>query len=207
MTDTRNEKEHRELLEIACENNGLVKDIDYWVSYRKLDDGYGYFNYFTKYGNFYDVVLFQKGEGKKKAIQKFYEIGKGKWFYKSKELIWEDVKAYLQAKFNTDIEENETPDYYEEFLGYTDQTYSDIEIPSDMSQESIDRINEKYKSEQDNILETEIIVEVNRKEKVSDWFGCPLDYHLPQKNILPQKQIRDKRYEWDRYRYSIAFLN
>ena len=47
--DQRSEKEHRELLETACWNCGLDKNKDYWISYKKLDDGNRYFEYFTKY--------------------------------------------------------------------------------------------------------------------------------------------------------------
>jgi hypothetical protein len=195
--DTRNENELRELLEVACENNGLIKNKNYWISYRKLYDGYGYFNYFTKCGFSKDVILFQKGI----RLHKYYQIGK--WFNKSKKLIWEDFKVYLNTKLGTGIEESKTPDYYEEFLDYAEESYSDNEIPIDMTQDAIDKFNEeyeKYKSEQDNIKETEIIIENDWEENLSNWFEY-LGYHLPK------KCIRDKRYEWDRYRYSIAFLN
>ena len=109
--DQRAGKELCRLLEIACERQGLVKDVDFCIDYRELWDGDRYFNYFTKYGKkyFHKVILFQKGllkSGKTpRTLQKFYKIGN--WFSKTKEQIWDEIKAYCQENFGSDIEETD----------------------------------------------------------------------------------------------------
>ena len=60
------------------------------MTYRNLYDGYGYFNYFTKYGYTDRVVLFRKDVG----LQKFYQIGE--WFKEKKKTIW---KEYISEKY------------------------------------------------------------------------------------------------------------
>ena len=94
LTDAqRSESELRKLFETACERQGLVKGKDFRITYRVLDDGYGYFDYFTKYGKHSrDVILFVKGTG----LDKFYQIGK--WFGKSKKQIW---KEYIRDRYGS----------------------------------------------------------------------------------------------------------
>jgi predicted GIY-YIG superfamily endonuclease len=110
LTDD-NRRKHiiREVFTKACEQNGLVNGQDFRIDCRELDDGYKYFAYFTKYGYSERVILFRKVTRKKKSMQKFYEIGD--WFRKTKQQIWEEVKAWLQKKFGTDVEKNQTPNY------------------------------------------------------------------------------------------------
>ena len=93
--DQRREKELRKLLEIACERQGLVKSIGFYITYEPLYDGYGRFNYFAKYGEkyFFKVILFRKNTG----LQKFYQIGK--WFGKNKKMIWEE---YIRERYSND---------------------------------------------------------------------------------------------------------
>jgi len=88
--DQRSEGELRKLLETACERQGLVKGTDFWITYCELYDGYGYFEYFTKYRFSDRVILFEKGTG----LDKFYQIGK--WFGKSKKQIW---KEYIDERY------------------------------------------------------------------------------------------------------------
>jgi hypothetical protein len=90
--DLRCESELRSLLETACERQYLIKSKDFWITYRELDAGYGYFDYFTKYGYSDKVILFRKDTG----LQKFYQIGK--WFEKSKKQIWQE---YILERYGT----------------------------------------------------------------------------------------------------------
>ena len=111
--DPRSEKKLRLLIEKACERQGLVKDKDFWISYQDLPDGYGRFNYFCKHGEKYvdEVILFRpkllksKTSDKRKTLQKFYQIGG--WFHKTKKQIWEDIKAYMEAKYGIDPDKSE----------------------------------------------------------------------------------------------------
>ena len=129
LTDTKGSKARiRKLFNTACKRSGLVWKNDFRVSCRKLNNGFRYFRYFTKYGYQRRVILFRKGTG----IQKFYQVGK--WFHKNKGLIWEDVKAWLQKKHGTDIEKSSTPDCIdnpnENDNEHTDPPYNDLVVPT-----------------------------------------------------------------------------
>ena len=93
--DQRSEQELRDLCNTACIRGGLNSE-DFRIDYRLLWNGDLYFKYFTKCGYSDRVILFQKGTG----IAKFYQIGK--WFNKSKKLIWENIKTYMREKYGTD---------------------------------------------------------------------------------------------------------
>ena len=109
--DPRSEPELRLLIETACERQGLVNKIDFCITYQDHPDGYGRFNYFTKYGEkFFDkVILFRpkllKSGKSGRTLQKFYQIGN--WFDKPKKQIWDDIKAYLASKDGTDPDKSE----------------------------------------------------------------------------------------------------
>ena len=64
--DKRREKVLQKLFETACERQNLVKDKDFCMTHRNLYDGYGYFDYFTKYGYSDKVILFRKDVGLQK---------------------------------------------------------------------------------------------------------------------------------------------
>ena len=216
LDDPRREGKLRELFSRACERNGLVRGKDFRVDYRLLWDGYRYFNYFTKYGYSNRVILFQKGEGRKdRAIQKFYQVGNGKWFHKNKDLIWEDVKAWLQKKFGSDVEESEIPDYDDDPDGTdndsTEQSYNDdvpvgenvwtmwCKYPDDTWDEVCARFDQSIADKnqtQDRELTQDCIV-----TEMPSWCDIPSDdYPLPKRTI-------NRRHEWERFRYSVAFLN
>ena len=109
--DKRSEQELRYLFNKACKDSGLDKN-DFRVDYKKVTDGYWYFEYFTKFdrinkdkyteknndGKWKRVLLFRPHLG----LQKFYQIGK--WFNKSKAQIWKkiiaDTKAAAEASEN-----------------------------------------------------------------------------------------------------------
>ena len=109
--DLRSEKKLRLLIEMACERQGFVNKKDFCISYQYLPDGYGRFNYFTKYGEKYfdEVILFQpkllKSGKFGRTIQKFYQIDG--WFHKTKKQIWEDIKAYMESKKGIDPDKTE----------------------------------------------------------------------------------------------------
>lgn len=101
--DIRHKKELRQLLEMACERQGLINKKDFCITYESLDNGYWRFSYFTKLGEKYfdEVILFQPGLLESgRTLQKFYQIGN--WFYKPKKEIWDDIKAYMAAKNGSD---------------------------------------------------------------------------------------------------------
>jgi len=103
--DKRSEKELRALFNNACTDSGLDPK-DFRIDYKNIDEGYWYFDYFTKYdrankgkyrengnnGDWRHVLLFAKGL----RLQKFYRIGK--WFKKSKKQIWKEIQEIMQAK-------------------------------------------------------------------------------------------------------------
>ena len=202
--DQRSEPELRCLLEMACERRGLVKDKDFWISYQEIPDGYGRFNYFTKYGEKYfdEVILFEKGLLESgKTLQKFYTLGQ--WYKKGrgKGKIWEEIKAYCQEKYGTDIEETCSSDEIE-FDGIADD-----ELPSEPVQN----------------VDVEVSVECTNENKSSDRFVwlkyrnslVPIDKRLladipddyPNFDYpLPAENIRDRRNDWQRFKYSVAFL-
>ena len=90
--DSRSETELRRLLNRACELRGLVRGEDFRIDFRRLYDGYRYFKYFTKFEYKHKVILFQKYTG----LHKFYRIGK--WFTKSKEMLWKEYCAEIGRK-------------------------------------------------------------------------------------------------------------
>jgi len=90
--DSRSEQEIRELFNKACERYGLVRNTDFWISYKELWDGDQYFEYFTK-RNRNGVILFQKGL----KLQKLYRIGK--WFTNGKCALWKEIKAIMREKY------------------------------------------------------------------------------------------------------------
>jgi hypothetical protein len=90
--DQRSEEELRALFNKACEGRNLVKWKDFRIDYRELSNPDGYFNYFTKFGYNTKVILFQPKTG----LCKFTQIGK--WFRKSKEVLWKEFK---QETFGT----------------------------------------------------------------------------------------------------------
>jgi hypothetical protein len=102
--DRRSKRELSKLFNTACEQQGLIRGKDFRIDYRKLYDGYSYFDYFTKYGYSDKVILFQKGI----RIQKFYQIGR--WFSKTKKQIWEEIKAYMREKYGTDPDRTDSND-------------------------------------------------------------------------------------------------
>ena len=89
--DQRSIKEIRQLFNTACEQQGLVRRKDFWISCQTLPDADRYFDYFTK-RNCDDVILFSKGTG----LQKFYQIGK--WFKGGKGKIWKEIRAYMRGR-------------------------------------------------------------------------------------------------------------
>ena len=108
--DPRSIGELVKLLSTACERNGLVEGEDFSVICKGgFYNADGYIDYFTKYGHSHKVILFQK----RWRIQKFYQIGK--WFRKSKEELWEDVKSYMREKNRNDSEDNLPTDGSDEF--------------------------------------------------------------------------------------------
>jgi hypothetical protein len=240
LDDPRSERKLRTLFNTACEHNDLVREKDFWIGYRELWDGYRYFNYYTKYGYSKRVILFQKGTNKDKAIQKFYEIGK--WFYKSKTQIWDDVKAWLQKKYGTDVEERQIPDYNDnpdENDNENTEQLNDV-VPFEMTPEAIAKFNadfDRYCADRDRatgvLPEGSILQPVheqyntkqsfndhpdktrallskinpvlysNAYEGMSDWYEHPLD-----DDLLPENsRIRDRRHEWQQFKYSVAFLH
>ena len=106
LDDTRSEADIRALFNKACERDGFVQSQDFRIDYRKLYDGKSYFYYYAKCGkkHFDKVILFQPKLLKSgKTLQKFYQIGK--WFHKSKELLWEEIKSFMASKYGTDPDE------------------------------------------------------------------------------------------------------
>ena len=251
--DPRSEKELRQLLEMACERQGLVNKKDFCITYEKLNNGYWRFNYFTKYGKkyFYKVILFEKNLG----LDKFYTIGK--WFHKPQVQIWEDIKAFMAAKDGTDIEKTGSPDATDgsddfDIPNTVDELQNELTLEADdLSDDvSVDGINiefeksyqlERYGVDLDEVtggnesITRLYILGVGKFRKVSgagwlciDEFNvfcepiqklriqldydcskvgrtsarnkCSSDYHLPK-----AVRIRDRRHEWKRFRYSIAF--
>lgn len=251
--DPRSEKELRKLLETACERQGLVNKKDFCITHEDLPDGYGRFNYFTKYGEKYfdKVILFQKGllkSGKNlRTLQKFYTIGQ--WFKKGrgKGKIWDEIKAFMQEKYGTDIKETGNSDEIDlsgigdeidadglsnevpfEFGSYTDLDRAALrdEFDIDLDKYADESVStngfyvpgvgrfHKFTSGQWIRIEDELSVEppvqgvdgeVNSNTADGDrmpiWNECPLDGHY-----LPQTDgIRDRRRDWQRFKYSIAF--
>ena len=114
--DNRSEKELRDLFKKACKDSGLDKK-DFIINYKEIEDGYWYFNYFTKFDeksrgkytkkkdikearerkwSWLTVLLFEKKCGEI-GLQKFYQIGT--WFEKGrgKGKIWDEIKAIAKA--------------------------------------------------------------------------------------------------------------
>ena len=181
--DPRSEQELRQLLETACKRQGLVQDNDFCVDHRLLWDGYRYFNYFTKYGEKYfdKVILFQKGLLESgKTIQKFYTIGQ--WYQKGrgKIQIWDEIKAYCQEKYGTDIEETGSSDGI-------DLANVDDELTSEPPAQEVDVA-----------FSLDVADDGNRVPMT--WNECPTDYHLPKEDI------RDRRKDWQRFKYSVSYL-
>ena len=107
----RSEEELRDIFKKACEDSGLDKK-DFRIDYKKVDDGEWYFDYFTKFdrkskdkykndggyknkendGDWKRVLLFRQGL----RLHKFYQIGK--WFKKSKALLWKEIQAIMRTK-------------------------------------------------------------------------------------------------------------
>jgi len=286
--DQRSGGELQQLLETACERQGLVKGQDFQVDHRLLWDGYRYFNYFTKFGKKYfnKVILFEKGLLESgRTLQKFYTIGA--WFKKGrgKGKIWDEIKAECQKKHRVDIDDsnnskdndladidNELPnesipeeysvaalcdylidDYMCEWSlnalnsgGATRRTRRTRLNPDDIpTGTSIDFVRyfmrERYGVDIDEVtggneaITRLFILSVGkfRKYPESGWY-CIDEFRLPDKptqraqtpdeairaNMTstwdkgstgqyrsPQKRIRDRRYEWQRFKYSVAFLN
>ena len=205
--DKRSDAKLRKLIETACRNCGLVKDIDFCITYEGLNNGYWRFNYFTKYGKkyFFEVILFEKGTG----LQKFYEIGR--WFRKPQEQIWEDIKAFMRDKDKGDPDKVDVPDLDDEYLTgepvqeiHDDKEhYADNKLP-DEPQKGI-----KSNAEQSNA----------NLHETSDKFVwlkyrngyIPIDKRLlipndcPDVDSLPTQNIWDQRDDWKRNKYSVAF--
>ena len=178
--DPRSETEIRTLFETACWNCGLIKDIDFCITYEKLTYGYWRFNYFTKYGvkYFYEVILFEPGTG----LDKFYTIGK--WFRKPQKQIWEDIKAFMAAK---DVSNPDDPD------SNNNVDISEDELPS-----------EAIENNTPNSVVIEPSVEID--DPAMDWTppvrnDCPSDYDYH----LPAARIPDRRQDWQRFKYSVSF--
>ena len=119
--DDRSEKELRDLFKKACEDSGLDKK-DFKIGYKEIQDGYWYFEYFTKFDkksrgkytkeyidearkrdwSWLTVLLLEKI-----GVQKFYKIGK--WFKKGrgKGKIWKEIKAIAAEKAAAKAETSE----------------------------------------------------------------------------------------------------
>ena len=96
IDDTRHKNVITGLFDKACLSSGL-KSGEYKITYRQLWDGYKYLEYFVKYGKHgKDNILFQSGTG----LQRFYTIGK--WFTKSKKVLWEEIIEVMREKYGTD---------------------------------------------------------------------------------------------------------
>ena len=104
--DGRDEVELRELLNRACERSGLVKRKDFGIVCYELPDGFGYFDYFTKFGKRYadKVTLFRNEKELGARINKFYRLGSwfgeykdGEWVKQTKEQIW---REYICERYN-----------------------------------------------------------------------------------------------------------
>jgi hypothetical protein len=115
--DKRSEKKLRTLFENACKDGGL-DEKDFRVDFKKIENGYWYFDYFTKFDRksknkytkkedikearkrdwcWLTVLLFEKKRGEK-CLQKFYTIGK--WYKKGrgKGVIWKEIVAIAKAE-------------------------------------------------------------------------------------------------------------
>jgi hypothetical protein len=189
--DQRTEAELRKLLEVACERQGLMKDRDFCITHRELWDGYRYFNYFTKYGKKYfnKVILFQpKLLQSGRTLQKFYTIGQ--WFTKDrgKIKIWDEIKAYMQEKYGTDIEKTGNSD--------------DIETPDDDAVLSV--------ALPDDIPTDELSIEQDitpDKKTLTDHF-VPIDKRcfIPDIDCIHSERTPDQQKDWQRFRYRVSFL-
>jgi len=121
--DDRSEFELRKLFNKACEDSGLEKKKDFKIDCRKIENGYWYFDYFTKFDR-KSRGKYMKSKDRKEAserkwswltvllfdkirMQKFYQIGK--WFDKSKGEIWKEIQA-LAAENAAAKTEAETPE-------------------------------------------------------------------------------------------------
>ena len=230
LDDPRKEKEIRELFHTACRSSGL-NDKDFRIDYRELTNGYTYFNYFTKCGYSERVILFQKGTG----IQKFYQVGKWyqkskiqiwedvKTYYREKN------NANIEESNNSDelVSFNEADKEY-----LSDEVPLELGAFTDLDREVLrkeygidsDKISVENQSNDGFYIpgigrfhkfssgiwtcivdelsgEQEQDVEDTNCGKIpfwNDYRSC--NYHFPKEYTC------NRRYEWRRYQYSIAFL-
>ena len=220
--DPRSEAELRALLETACERQGIVNKTDFCVSYQYLPDGYGRFNYFTKYAKKYvdEVILFQpKLLQSGKTIQKFYQIGK--WFHKSKALIWKDIKAYMEAKYGIDPDKSKCANTTEqeainEVVPSTNAPSLPEGIESDLEGCEAVSANDMptddtmpVEAHSESLCETysiniEEVLEGDKAAVAEDSTACCFDPEIHTDCLFPHI-IPDHRRDWERYKFSVAF--
>ena len=212
ITDDQHcEEELRKILETACNRQGLVKNEDFCITYKLLPDGCNYFYYFTKYGEKYfnEVILFQPGLLKSKAsekrrtFQKFYVLGQ--WFQKDrgKGKIWDEIKAFMKAKYGTDPDMTDCKD---EQVAINDIYIPGLENPTVYPNECPDRQNKPSNTKPTS---SPITIKLPQEHKRTlDGSRIP-DCHdrLSDGNYHPVSRTgRDRRREWERFRYSVAVL-
>jgi hypothetical protein len=197
--DQRDEEDLRKLLEKACERQGLVKGKNFCITYKDLWDGESYFYYFTKYGEkyFHEVILFQpkllKSGKNSRTLQKFYEIGH--WFNEGKGVIWDKIKAYYEEKNGRNIEETgncdnlDIPEIDDEIA--TEPVQEEAHNSDDIQQETLDKFV--------SLKCGDGYIHVDKRLLVDNLYDYP--------DCLPSLSVMDQRHDWDRYRYSVAFIN
>ena len=235
--DPRRETELRALLEKACQRRRLVKDEDFCITYQPLPDGYNYFNYFTKYGEKYfdKVILFQpkllkaKTGNKRRTLQKFYVIGQ--WFKKGrgKIKIWDEIKAYMEAKYGIDPDMSDCANATEQDAinevvpsindpAQPTSVESDLEgceavcandVPTDSTmpvEANSESLCEPYGiNEFDNPVEEELPCEQDRTPDRAAVADCCFQCEMYLDCLFPQI-IPDRRWDWQRFKHSIAVL-
>jgi len=250
VDDQRSKDDIRELFNMACEHQGLVRGEDFRIDcYSRAYDDWC-FHYYAKYGKKYvdDIILFKKGTG----IRKFYEIGK--WFKKDrgKGKIWEEIKAFMREKGKGDPDTDDDDVYrFDEEVPIVHGSYSDLDRVALREEYGIDL--DKYADESVSTMgfcisgiglfhkftggqwgcfangeeiepmdvrmmvnliaalpiltelpeeHEQTLDEVDVERIQSDWIQCPpFYYHQPK-----IKDIRDRRYDWQRFAHSIAIL-
>ena len=191
--DLRSEDEIRSICNRACERDGFKRGINFRIDFRSLYDGESYFYYFTKFGYPEKVILFKprllKSGG---GLQKFYQIGR--WFKKTKSLLWEEIKNYMREKDGSDPDRIDGKD--------------EVDLPNitedGLSNEPVeDKVANETASDRFVWLQYRHgYIPIDKRLLIPDLTYYPdIDFDC----LLPER-LPDRRQDWKRFKYNVAFL-